>query len=132
MSETKEKSPDLTSIDNTCVAGTSTSVTEHKHQRSGSVLEAVPEEMVGNVPGTVPSEVPTNTEHAEQCSAANVPMSAAAGGTTTPHFHIPESNASDVAPSECSSHYRHGTYFKNGAFFSNAFFKKKNGKNFCL
>ena len=116
MSETKEKSPDLTSIDNTCVAGTSTSVTEHKHQRSGSVLEAVPEEMVGNVPGTVPSEVPTNTEHAEHCSAANVPMAAAAGGTTTPHFHIPESNASDVAPSECSSHYRHGTYFKNGAF----------------
>ena len=116
MSETKEKSPDLTSNDNTCVAGTSSVASEHKHQRSGSVLEAVPEEMVGNVPGTVPSEIATNTEYAEQCSAtaANVPMAAA--DTTTPNFHIPESNASDVAPSECSSHYRHGKYFKDGAF----------------
>ena len=105
MSETKEKSPDLTSNDNSGVAGSSSVATECKHQRSGSVLEAVPEEMVGNVPGTVPSEVPTNTEHAEQ-SSANIAMAAA--GTTTPHFHIPESNASDVAPSECSSHYRHG------------------------
>ena len=33
------------------------------------------------------------------------------GANAAPTFHIPESNASDFAPSECSSHYRTGNYF---------------------
>ena len=32
------------------------------------------------------------------------------GAGAAPTFHIPESNASDFAPSECSSHYRKGKH----------------------
>jgi len=52
-------------------------------------LEAVPEEtMEGAIAGS---------------SAVNL---ADLGAGAAPTFHIPESNASDFAPSECSSHYR--------------------------
>ena len=32
---------------------------------------------------------------------------------TPPNFQIPESNASDIAPSECSSYYRKGKFMIN-------------------
>ena len=35
-------------------------------------------------------------------------LGACSGAGAAPTFHIPESNASDFAPSECSSHYRKG------------------------
>ena len=62
-----------------------------EYKRAGSVLEAVPEEM-GTV--TAPGEMENVTNE-----------------TSTTQFHIPESNVSDVAPSECSSYHRHGKIF---------------------
>ena len=47
-------------------------------------------------------------------------LGACSGAGAAPTFHIPESNASDFAPSECSSHYRKGKpilvniYFNRG------------------
>ena len=93
-----------------------------EYKRAGSVLEAVPEEM-GTV--TIPGEM---EEEEEKCSAnnptcpganfenmgtspsgAHMGTNSVAQGTAATQFHIPESNASDVAPSECSSYHRHGT-----------------------
>ena len=47
-------------------------------------------------------------------------LGACSGAGAAPTFHIPESNASDFAPSECSSHYRSGRHilviiFKQGS-----------------
>ena len=105
-------------------SGTGTGIPSSlEYKRAGSVLEAVPEEM-GTV--TIPGEMevecasdpagpgatdlgtcPGATAHMGTTSA----QGAAAANTTT-QFHIPESNASDVAPSECSSYHRHGKFLK--------------------
>ena len=101
-----------------------------EYKRAGSVLEAVPEEMgTVTIPGemeecsnpgasdmgTTPGDV---TAHLGTCPGATAHMgstttaSQGAAAANTTQFHIPESNASDVAPSECSSYHRHGKFLK--------------------
>ena len=43
-------------------------------------------------------------------NVADLGAGACSGAGAAPTFHIPESNASDFAPSECSSHYRKGKH----------------------
>ena len=43
------------------------------------------------------------------------------GACSNPTFHIPESNASDIAPSECSSHYRKGMNYSSQKFPASTF-----------
>ena len=58
-------------------------------------FQAVPEEtMEGAIAGS--------------CAVNVADLGACSGAGAAPTFHIPESNASDFAPSECSSHYRKG------------------------
>ena len=60
-------------------------------------FQAVPEEtMEGAIAGSGAVNV------------ADLGAGACSGAGAAPTFHIPESNASDFAPSECSSHYRKG------------------------
>ena len=51
---------------------------------------------------------------------ADLGAGACSGAGAAPTFHIPESNASDFAPSECSSHYRKGKHIYNcGHYYNN-------------
>ena len=59
---------------------------------ASTYLEAVPEETM-------------------EGGGANLGADPGASASAAPTFHIPESNASDFAPSECSSHYRTGNIF---------------------
>jgi hypothetical protein len=60
---------------------------------AASVLEAVPEEIGGQL-------------HKQQQPSGL--QSTPINSNMTANFHIPESNASDVAASECSSYYNQG------------------------
>ena len=116
----------------------SNGISSSEYKRAGSVLEAVPEEMgTVTIPGEMEEEcanppglgaaIDMGTTPGGAAAAAHLGTSpgataahmgtaaqgAAASVANTTQFHIPESNASDVAPSECSSYHRHGKFSKS-------------------